>query len=108
MNFLYRNDTGKAMKFELGGSDYLVLPSLTIEIPEKYDYAIELMKLRLTKLYSQSIELDKSRHPEEWIVLSTEELISKIESERAQELSLPEVTEIKTPEPKKKGRRKKE
>ena len=66
MNLHYRNPFDQVMTFELGGKEYRVLPGATVEIPEKYDYAISEMGLGLETDYDLTFTLDQKAHPENW------------------------------------------
>lgn len=66
MNFIYRNILSETVRFTLGSEKYEVLPGSTVEVPEKYDYAIEEMGVRLEKDYEQSIFNDQLSNPERW------------------------------------------
>lgn len=66
MNFVYRNTLDQIVRFQLGPIHYSVNPGSTVEIPEKYDYAIEAMGVRLEKDYELSIQNDADRNPERW------------------------------------------
>lgn len=70
MNFIYRNVLDQTVRFTLGNPphliEYAVSPGSTVVIPEKYDYAIEAMGIRLEKDYEQSIIHDSASNPERW------------------------------------------
>lgn len=70
MNFVYRNNLNQTIRFSLGNPphliEYAVSPGSTVVIPEKYDYAIEAMGVRLEKDYEQSIVHDSVSNPERW------------------------------------------
>lgn len=72
MNFIYRNILNQTVRFTLGSVKYEVLPGSIVEIPEKYDYAIEGMGVRLEKDYEQSIFNDQLSNPERWIDFGAE------------------------------------
>lgn len=72
MNFIYRNTLDQIVRFQLGPIHYSVNPGSTVEIPEKYDYAIEAMGVRLEKDYELSIQNDADQNPERWEKFTSE------------------------------------
>jgi hypothetical protein len=70
MNFIYRNNLDQTVRFTLGGGQnlihYSISPGETVEIPEKWDYAIEAMGVRLDKDYELSMVCDARKNPEVW------------------------------------------
>jgi hypothetical protein len=70
MDMYYRNIGSVVVRFELNNQKYVVEPHQTVLIPEKYDYAIDLMQVK---------NLQKDQAISEWVELveniSDEELI---------------------------------
>lgn len=72
MDMQYRNTTGQTVTFELGGHQYMVSSGSTVLIPEKYDYAIEMMCVCLEKDYELTFAIDQEQNPENWISSTSE------------------------------------
>jgi hypothetical protein len=85
MNFYYRNIGSVVVRFELNNIKYEVEPGQTVIIPEKYDYAINLMQVK---------NLQKDIEISEWV-----NVVENISDENL----IPPI-----PEPLKKQRKKKE